>query len=152
MKKKVFFTVPGKASPSGSKKAFAHPKTGRIIVMDTAKGKDSWQSRVSMFATLAISNNAKLTAEEFAGPVSMTIQFYFSRPKSHYRTGKNSQLLKADAPQNHIQKCDLTKLVRCTEDALTGIAFKDDCQVIERLESKGWADEDAVKILLVWGS
>ena len=150
MKKKVFFIVPGKASPSGSKKAFAHPKTGRIIVMDTAKRKDSWQSRVSLFASQAMSD-VKLTAEEFSGPVVMTIQFYFSRPKSHFRTGKNAHLLKADAPQNHVKKCDLTKLVRCTEDALSGIAWKDDCQVIERLESKGWADEDAVKILLVWG-
>ena len=35
--KKVFFIVPGKASPSGSKKAFAHPKTGGIIVMDTGE-------------------------------------------------------------------------------------------------------------------
>lgn len=151
MKKKVFFIVPGKASPSGSKKAFAHPKTGRIIVMDTAKRKDSWQSRVSLFASQAMAD-VKLTAEEFTGPVTMSIEFYFSRPKSHFRTGRNAHLLKADAPEQHIQKCDLTKLVRCTEDALTGIAWKDDCQVVERLECKQWAEEDAVKILLVWGS
>lgn len=119
--------------------------------MDTAKGKDSWQSRVSLFASQAMAD-VKLTTEEFTGPVTMRIQFCFSRPKSHFRTGKNAHLLKADAPENHIQKCDLTKLVRCTEDALTGIAWKDDCQVVERMERKGWSEEDAVKILLVWGS
>ena len=42
----LHFEVEGKASPSGSKKAFVNKHTGRISVVDTAKNKDSWQSWV----------------------------------------------------------------------------------------------------------
>jgi hypothetical protein len=69
IKMKLTFFVPGIASPSGSKKAFAHPKTGRIIVMDTAKRKTSWQSIVSLHAQQAmIDAGAKLTTEAVAPP------------------------------------------------------------------------------------
>jgi hypothetical protein len=79
MKLKLSFFVPGIASPSGSKKAFMHPKTGRIIVMDTAKRKTSWQSIVSLHAQQAMTDaGAKLTNEA----VAMTIDFYFLGPNA----------------------------------------------------------------------
>ncbi len=134
---KLSFFVPGIASPSGSKKAFMHPKTGRIIVMDTAKRKTSWQSIVSLHAQQAmIDSGAKLTTEA----VAMTIDFYFPRPKCHYGSGKNAARIKETAPKYHTQKPDLTKLIRCTEDALTGIVYKDDCQVTERFCQKHWCN------------
>jgi Holliday junction resolvase RusA-like endonuclease len=134
---KLTFFVPGIASPSGSKKAFAHPKTGRIIVMDTAKRKTSWQSIVSLHAQQAMTDaGAKLTNEA----VAMTIDFYFPRPKCHFGSGKNAARIKETAPKYHTQKPDLTKLIRCTEDALTGIVYKDDCQVTERFCQKHWCN------------
>jgi len=143
------FTVPGKASPSGSKKAFLHPKTKKIVVMDTAKGKDSWQARVSAFAAMA-RPGLQISDSQFMGPVAMEVKFHFQRPKSHFRTGRNSGLLKDTASHHHTGKPDLTKLIRCTEDAMTGVLFRDDSQVVHRLATKVWSENDQVEIVVVW--
>lgn len=52
-------------------------------------------------------------------PVTVSLRFYFPRPKSHYRTGRFAQLLRADAPALHTSAPDLDKLVRLVCDALT---------------------------------
>ena len=51
------------------------------------------------------------------------------RPKGHYRTGKNALILRKNAPEHPTTKPDATKLLRSTEDALTGILWKDDAQI-----------------------
>ena len=49
--------------------------------------------------------------------------------------------LKKQAPKYYIiKKNDLDKLVRSTLDGLTGVAYKDDSQVIRILASKRYAD------------
>jgi Holliday junction resolvase RusA-like endonuclease len=144
---KIEFFVAGIPSPSGSKKAFAHPKTGKIIVMDTAKNKGSWQALVAMHAQKAM---ADAGAEMITGPVMMAIEFSFTRPKSHFGIGKNADKLKPTAPLEHTIKPDLTKLIRCAEDALTGIVWKDDCQVVSRESSKVYNSENGV-FIKVWG-
>lgn len=139
------FEVEGKASPSGSKKGFINRKTGRVMMVDTAKGKDNWQAWVRLKAT---------TAANLAGfkpsrkPFYLEVHFYFARPKSHYGSGKNADKLKPDAPLGHIQKPDATKLMRCTEDALKEILWFDDSQVIDQRARKHWAKRDYVEITI----
>ena len=36
------------------------------------------------------------------GPVSVTVDFYLPRPKSHYGTGRNAGALKPSAPAEHL--------------------------------------------------
>jgi Holliday junction resolvase RusA-like endonuclease len=143
----IEFFVAGIPSPSGSKKAFMHPKTGKIVVMDTAKNKGTWQALVAMHAQKAMTDAG---AEMITGPVKMLVEFSFTRPKSHFGTGKKSSQVKETAPKAHTKKPDLTKLIRCTEDALTGIVWQDDCQVIERESSKAYSSENGV-FIKVWG-
>jgi len=135
----ISFEVHGKASPSGSKKAFVHNRTGKVIVMDTAKNKDIWQNMVSLMARKAVSEQSWPKQSQ---AVSLSVVFRFRRPKSHFRSGKNFNVMKATSPLYHTQKPDLTKLVRCLEDALTGVVWNDDCQVIETKACKEWGDED----------
>ena len=146
------FTVQGKASPSGSKKAFVNKKTGRVCVVDTAKNKDSWQSFVRLVATRAAAAE-RITPTRNA--FRLSLQFAFARPKSHFGTGKNASVLKRSAPTFHTQKPDTTKLIRCTEDALQGVCWHDDCQVVSQQATKVWADVDSVKIVveecMTWG-
>lgn len=47
---------------------------------------------------------AELPAQPFEGPLQMELYFFFGRPKSHYRTGKFSHILKPDAPLWFTQK------------------------------------------------
>jgi Holliday junction resolvase RusA-like endonuclease len=90
------------------------------------------------FAALdAIPDNFQL----LLGAVKVTVNFVIQRPKNHYGTGKNSNILKHSAPKMfHTQKPDAAKLYRSTEDALTGILWKDDCQVAVVGLAKYWTD------------
>lgn len=74
------------------------------------------------------------------GPLQLTMCFFFPRPKSHYGTGKNSELLKASAPTYHSQKPDIDNIVKSSLDAMNDVAYGDDKQVVELSATKVWAD------------
>lgn len=123
----VSFFVPGVPQPGGSKKAFVvRMKTGvtRAVVTEDAKHNAPWRAVVSLAARQAMEGRAL-----FTGALSVSFDFVMPRPKGHYRTGAKAHLLRDDAPLGHTCKPDRTKLMRSTEDALTGIVWKDDCQV-----------------------
>ena len=63
-------------------------------------------------------------------PVKMSMTFAFTRPKSHFGTGRNEGKLKGSAPQYHTKRPDLDNLVKFVKDSLNGIFWKDDSQVV----------------------
>ena len=70
--------------------------------------------------------------------------FTFLRPKNHFRTGRNSHLLRDAAPARPAGYPDLDKLARSTGDALKSAGvLKDDGRIAEyRRLAKVWAGED----------
>ena len=82
------------------------------------------------------------------GPVGITIQFLFIRPKSHYRTGKNAHLLRQGAPDRPTTRSvgDTDKLCRAILDSLAvtsgGGVLVDDSQVVWLYGQKDWAQGD----------
>jgi len=73
----------------------------------------------------------------FTGPVRLSAIFHMPRPKGHYRTGKHASQLRPSAPEHPATKPDLLKLTRAIEDAMTGIVWRDDAQVVvEKLEKR----------------
>lgn len=79
------------------------------------------------------------------GPVKITLIFYFKRPKGHYGTGRNSDIIKpqyAHMTAPCVYKDDLDKLSRAVFDALTGQAYEDDGQIAELHARKEWTDKD----------
>lgn len=136
--------IHGKAVPSGSKTAYVNQYTGKAHVVDTCKEKANWQNFVRIQAQ---AEAARLGIKPKNGQFHLAITFNFKRPKSHFGTGKNAGILKDSAPQYHTQKPDCTKLTRCTEDALQGICWTDDSQVVSQGIVKLWHDtEDFVVI------
>jgi Holliday junction resolvase RusA-like endonuclease len=118
-------------------------KAGRAIIADAcAKSKD-WRAVVAYGAREAM-NGQPLTDEALC--VQMT--FHIVRPKSHYRTGKNSHLLKDDAPKFPTSKPDVLKLARSTEDAMTGIVWKDDSATVTLTLKKRYAESPGVTIFI----
>ena len=75
------------------------------------------------------------------GPVEVTLRFSLPRPRSHYRTGKFSHLLKDSAPGDHQSRCDIDNISKVVLDKITraGI-WIDDSQVISLTASKRWSD------------
>ena len=72
----------------------------------------------------------------FDEPLHVRYLFCFPRPKSHYRSGKYSHLLKDSAPHWHTNVPDADNLEKFVNDALNGIFWKDDkiisCPSIEK--------------------
>lgn len=63
------------------------------------------------------------------GPIETHMVFYMKRPKSHYRTGKLSHLLKVIVDVFHWKKPDGDNLQKFCWDALNGIYWNDDAQI-----------------------
>lgn len=70
------------------------------------------------------------------GPVTLRVTFVRPRPAGHYgRTG-----LRPSAPAHPTVRPDLTKMLRALEDALTGVVWRDDAQVVHLDVVKAYGD------------
>ena len=125
--KYISFHVPGLPATQGSKRFL-----GKGRVVDSCRRLPEWRSAVAYTAKQAYSG------DPLSGAVTLCIAFVLPRPKSHYRTGKNAHLLRDAAPVHHVTTPDLTKMTRAVEDALKGIVWRDDSQVVEQETTKGY--------------
>lgn len=124
--------VPGTPKPQGSAKWIRSNTTGRAIPK-TNPDLLAWRDRVAGFAAARM---AEAGAEVTAEPVALVARFVFQRPKGHVRRSGD---LTRSAPRHHGQRPDVDKLIRAVGDALTGVVYRDDCQVVEVRASKAWA-------------
>jgi len=119
--------VRGVAVPKGSKKAFI--AGGRpIIVDDNRKALKDWASAVSG----ALQSDWE--GPPLEGPVAVTLTFWFLKPPS------------ARKRAYPVVKPDLDKIARAVLDAMTGIAFRDDAQVVRLMLSKDYNAESGVHV------
>jgi Holliday junction resolvase RusA-like endonuclease len=126
----VAFTVFGDARPAGSKTiARAGDKTW---IRESRKGSGPWRKAVAQVAGEAMDGSGLLE-----GPLFASFTFYRVRPLGHFGTGRNAGTVKVSAPFSPTTKPDLLKTARAIEDALTGVVYRDDAQiVVERLEKR----------------
>jgi crossover junction endodeoxyribonuclease RusA len=138
----ISFFVPGVPVPKGSAKAYVNKYTGRAQVMqDNREKQKPWASAITL---TAMERGVKGTL----APVRVDMVFSMPRPKSHFGSGRNATSIKPSAPLAHTSKPDLDKLIRCVLDALTGVAWHDDSQVVKVVASKGYGDLIGVLITL----
>lgn len=144
----ISFAVPGHPEPAGSKRAFIIG--GHANVVDANPKASKWKLCVASFATkmLADGNHCMPITD---GPVHLTLKFKLQRPKGHYRSGKNAALLKDSAPAQHTTKPDVLKLARGVEDALTGILYVDDAQIVLETLSKEYGESEGVEVWMEYG-
>lgn len=136
------FYVPGLPQPQGSARAFV--VKGRAVVTSDNPKMKSWRMDVK---TVAYQECTLLE-----GPVQIDAGFYLPRPKSHYGTGRNAAVLKESAPALVSSKPDIDKLSRALLDALTGIAYRDDAQVVRLSVVKRYAEQGAGTFITVEGA
>lgn len=123
------FTAYGKPEPQGSARAFMVKSLGRpVVTSDNPRNKD-WRRTVA-FAALEALRAAGLPQPLFpAGPVRLVLAFRLPRPKAL----KGTDVV-------HTTRPDVDKLVRSVCDALTGIAWGDDGQVVALDVRKGYSN------------
>lgn len=137
--KVVDFFVPGDPAPGGNKTALPIMRGGKplcgasgrpifnIVEAKSDKGRartKNWRANVATFASMAMRGLPPLVSES----LYVECVFFLSRPKSHYRTGRHAGQLKPNQPIRPCVKPDTLKLMRSTEDAMTGVVWRDDCQ------------------------
>jgi Holliday junction resolvase RusA-like endonuclease len=95
------------------------------------------------FLSIVQSNAPK---EPFAVPLAVAIRFYFTRPKSHFRTGKNSHVMKDTAPLWHTSKPDVDNMAKFLMDSLNKIYWKDDSYIADCWITKQYDDKPRTEI------
>ena len=135
----ITFFVPGRPRPGGSKRGFLHKTTKRIIMVDMADNKD-W--KVSCRAAAQEAYSGPL----LEGPLGLAVVFQVLRPKGDFGSGRNAGKLTSRARLAPTVKPDATKLLRCLEDALTGIVWRDDAQIVDQHVRKVYADKQGALV------
>ena len=111
----IKFTVHGMPVPQGSMRAFM-PKGAKYPVITSANSKlKQWRTKVHNEAIAAMYGNSAAGRNV---PIRVEVIFFLTRAKS------NKSLDAVKFP-------DLDKLVRAILDAMTGVLFEDDAQVVE---------------------
>lgn len=139
----IRFTVFGEAKSAGSKRAFRHPHTGRIVVTEQVKGSKSWQGQVSAAGAEAYAGPL------LDGPLRVRLVFFRARPRSHYGSGRNAGVVKSSAPPYPSTRPDVLKLARGVEDALSGVVWTDDARIVVELLEKRWGEPARVEVEVV---
>lgn len=113
------FEAFGKPIEQGSMTAFVDPRTGKTVVKHT-DGLPEWRRTVAAAAFAAMRGRAPVAAHK---PLLLGCEFRFDRPAA----GKPGSAMALEWPTlGH----DEDKLVRAVRDALTGVVYHDDGQVI----------------------
>lgn len=124
----VRIIVHGQPAAQGSKRYVGHRRGAdgreRAVLVEQSKRVKPWRRDVADAAALV------RPVELMDGPLIADMVFTFARPAGHFGTGRNVGVLKASAPAAPAVAPDLSKLARSTEDALTGIVWKDDSRVV----------------------
>jgi Holliday junction resolvase RusA-like endonuclease len=138
----IRFFVAGVPAPGGSKRPVRLGGTGRILLVDDAKGNGPWRERVALAARQAYAG------PPLAGPLAVEFAFVVARPKGHYGSGRNAQAVRPTAPKYPTGRPDTTKLIRAAEDSLKGICWLDDSQIVRQFGSKDYGDRPGVTITI----
>lgn len=136
----IRFHVPGTPRPKGSKR-----HVGRGVMVESSKHLPEWRSRVALAAQAARRTRSGAPIPHGAA-IRVDMTFTFLRPKGHYGTGRNAGTVKASAPTHHTVKPDIDKLERAILDALTGVLWEDDSQVIAVTKHKRYGTDAGVTV------
>jgi crossover junction endodeoxyribonuclease RusA len=136
----IRFFVRGLPAPGGSKRAIVSP-AGKVNVIDDARHNKDWKSLVACRAA-EVYQGAPLDG----AALDVMMIFHMARPRNHYGTGRNAGRLKPAAPYYSRRKPDLLKLARSTEDACTGILWRDDSQTARLCLVKVYGSNPGVEI------
>lgn len=117
-------------------RAFIPKGHTRPIITSDNKDLKSYRQEVAK-AALAERNRIGIYEIIFSKhvPVVATFKFYFAKPESVSK--------KRGA---HVVRPDVSKLIRATEDALTGIVYLDDAQIVEEHAYKFYGMPERVEI------
>lgn len=140
------FFVPGKPQTAGSKTAVPMGSRYGVIEAGTKESRErkrTWRGDLRDGALRELAGRSITDLETLAlAPISLTIVVVRKRPSGHVGTGRNAGTVKDWAcGLLPVERPDTVKVVRAAEDALTGVVWRDDSQVVRHSLHKAFADQ-----------
>jgi Holliday junction resolvase RusA-like endonuclease len=153
------FWIPGEPMPQPRARARAiKAKNGKAF----ASVYNSYDARTKAWKVAverALFENFRFGFEDYdKSAFCVSLWFQFARPKNHFRTGKNSHLMKDDAPELHTKKPDVDNLAKLVMDAgerhgenmkayenlvlselKSNKIYKNDSQIVKLVSMKSWS-------------
>ena len=118
--------------PPTSLKRHRHSKFGKHTYDPSAKEKAEFISKIKNF----------IPEKPMSGPIRAELKFYEKRPKSHFRTGKFSNILKNGITEFNTSKRDIDNFVKFVLDSLNKKMYLDDSQIFEINCGKYYSEKD----------
>lgn len=128
---KIHFTVPGK--PMGKQR----PRVLKSGVAFTPNETVNYETTVKWAYISQYSD------KPLEGPIAMNIRAYFAIPKS---TSKNKKEKMETGIIRPTRKPDMDNIVKIIADALNGVAYRDDSQIVKCSIEKLYSDQPRVEI------
>lgn len=131
----ISFTVLGDPKSQKRHRTYTKGKDGKPLefarqVDPSATDKSDFLAQIFQFAP----------DKPLEGPLMLKVWFYFARPASHFGSGKNAGKLKNSAPKHHAKKPDCDNCVKLVKDAMNGVFYRDDSQIVQLFAFKSYAD------------
>lgn len=127
----VVFEVFGIAQPKGSTRAFMRPGLRFPVVTSDNPKMKPWAQEISGTALCH-----KPLGPLWEGPVGLRLHFNLPKPAHHPKRKR----------RDHLKKPDIDKLTRTVMDALSGIFYVDDRQVVQLQVTKSYGSPPGVVI------
>lgn len=139
---KPFFhvVIPGRPTSKGNSRRVLRTRAGRPFVASSAS-----TIRAEAFARADIGVAARaLGLTVTLEPVIVNVDFVFAIPaKARATVRKPAQYVAGDACMRRVDRGNLLKLV---EDAMQGIVYVDDSQIVDGRVRKLWGDGDETRV------
>lgn len=132
------FSVPGEPVAKGRARAFIrNGKIGHHTPDKTARYENlvAWAAKQAIGATKPLD-----------GPISLRCTFWLPVPMSYPIKRRKACL---NGSERHCKRPDLDNLVKAVKDGCNGIAWRDDCQVVEIRAAKGYGEVPRVDVEIV---
>ena len=129
----VVFFAASTPKPKGSHKAISI--AGKARLAPASSGEKGWRAAVANAAAAAMKRERVRPLECC---VEVHMAFFSPRPRAHRRTNGS---LKPGSPPRPPTAPDADKLARSVGDALNGVCWRDDAQVVRLVVDKLYTDE-----------
>jgi Holliday junction resolvase RusA-like endonuclease len=120
------FIIDGRCPTKGSTKSFLNPKTGKVVTMADNRSLKQWTTDARWQARAA-----KVPMIYKPHGVCIDVRVEFVKPKTAKQTAPTV-------------RPDADKLLRAVLDALTGVAYADDSQVVYAAIMKAYGPSERV--------
>lgn len=135
--KEVYFIVDGKVQPKQRPRVYRNPKTGQAHAV-TPRQTVEYENKVKA---------SYIDAEgiKFEGAVEMVVNIYTEIPKSVSKKKRAEMLLN----KRPITKTgDIDNLFKAISDALNGLAYDDDSQIVDGYIHKYYSEQARAEIII----